>query len=231
MTPTHIAFIMDGNGRWAKSRGLERLDGHRAGVERIRTVIRCAAQAGVKYLTFYAFSTENWGRPQEEVDGLMELFCTAAVAEVPQLNEQGVKVLFVGDKERLSGKVKASLAEAERVTAGNTAITVLIAMNYSGRWEIVQAVKEIAREAAEGNIPPASITEQTVSGHLCTRGVPDPDLLVRTSGEMRVSNFLLWQIAYSEIYVTGACWPDFDEAEFAAALDAYSGRERRFGKL
>ncbi len=229
--PCHVAIIMDGNGRWAKARGLERLEGHMQGVESIRRAVKGALTRGVRYLTLYAFSTENWGRPRTEVSGLMDIFCRCAVNETPELKRQGVRLRFIGDVARMSGEVREGVAYCERETAENDRLTVLVALNYSARWEITQAVRTIAGEVREGKLLPEEIASETVSSHLTTVGVPDPDLLIRTSGEYRISNFLLWQSAYAEFYFTDICWPDFDEAEFDRALAAYAGRNRRFGRV
>ena len=225
----HVAIIMDGNGRWAKARGEERLYGHMQGVESIRRAIRGAMEHGVKYLTLYAFSTENWGRPREEIDGLMELLVENTVRETPELKRQGVRIRFIGDTDSMSDNVRRSKAYAEEETEGNDRLTLVIALNYSARWEITRMAQRLAREAVEGRIDPEAITARTVDEYLATAGYPDPDLIIRTSGEYRLSNFLLWQAAYSEFYFTPVQWPDFDEAEFARAIEAYAKRERRYG--
>ncbi len=230
-TPFHVAVIMDGNGRWAESRGRERLYGHMQGVEAIRKTVKAAIAGGVKYLTLYAFSTENWGRPQEEVDGLMDLFCQGAVRETPELKAQGVRIRFIGDVEGMSGEIRRSVAWCEQETGRNERLTLIVALNYSARWEIVRAARQIARQVKEGTLAPDGVTADTVADHLTTAGVPDPDLIVRTSGEFRLSNFLLWQAAYSEFYFTEVLWPDFDEAEFDRALAEYATRKRRYGKI
>lgn len=222
---------MDGNGRWAASRGRERAFGHSSGVESVRACIRAAAKAGVKWLTLYAFSTENWGRPTEEVEGLMELMCGSVVRETPELVAQGVRVVVIGNRGALSEKVRRHIDKMEEETAAGSTLTVVLAINYSARTEIARAVAEIATRAVAGGLAPIMITEQTVSENLYTAGIPDPDLIVRTGGEQRLSNFLLWQAAYSELYFTPVMWPDFGEKEFDAALEEYAGRERRFGKV
>ena len=227
--PQHVAIIMDGNGRWAELRGKERYEGHAAGVEPVRASLRAAARWGVKYLTLYAFSTENWGRPAEEVDSLMELFCKSVVNETLELIRQGVEVRMIGDRSRFSEKVRSYLAMAEEQTAGGRTLTLILALNYSSRSEITRAVQRIAARVAAGELAPGEISEGTVSASLDTAPYPNPDLVVRTSGECRLSNFLLWQCAYSEFYYTDTLWPDFDEAELDRAIAAYRQRDRRFG--
>ena len=229
--PQHVAIIMDGNGRWAELRGKERYEGHVAGVEPVRASLRAAARWGVKYLTLYAFSTENWGRPAQEVDALMELFCKSVVNETPELIRQGVEIRMIGDRTRFSEKVQRYLAEAEQRTAGGKTLTLILALNYSSRSEITRAVRQIAARAASGELAPEEISEGTISAALDTAPYPNPDLIVRTSGEHRLSNFLLWQGAYSELYFTPTYWPDFSGDDFDAAVAAYSGRHRRFGKV
>ena len=225
----HVAIIMDGNGRWAKARGEERLYGHMQGVESIRKAIRSALEHGVEYLTLYAFSTENWGRPQTEIDGLMELLVKHTARETPELKQQGVRIRFIGDTDAMSEEVRRSKSYAESETGMNDRLTLVIALNYSARWEITRMVRQLAREAVDGRIVPEEIGVETIDRHLATAGIPDPDLIIRTSGEYRLSNFLLWQAAYSEFYFTPVQWPDFDEAEFARAAEAYYRRERRYG--
>ncbi|MDR2935875.1 MAG: isoprenyl transferase [Rikenellaceae bacterium] len=227
--PQHIAVIMDGTGRWAKARGKERLFGHLQGVEAIRKVVRGAVEQGVKYLTLYAFSTENWTRPAEEVSGLMDLIGRYAVSETPELKRQGVRLEFIGALEGLSDEINEAIDYCRRETESNDRLHLVIALNYSSRSEIVTAACEIARRAAEGVLNPETIDEATVSEHLYTRSMPDPDLVIRTSGELRLSNFLLWQSAYAEFYFTDCFWPDFDQRELARAIEAYGRRERRFG--
>lgn len=229
--PQHVAIIMDGNGRWAKARGLERTDGHMKGIESVREVIRAAASRGVRYLTLYAFSTENWGRPAQEVETLMELICTCIVNETPELIRQGVKVSMIGDHEGLSPKVRQHIASIEERTAGGDRLTLVLAINYSSRSEITSAVKRLAAAVADGRLAPETITAETIAGNLYTAGIPDPDLIVRTSGECRLSNFLMWQAAYSEFYFTDVLWPDFDGREFDKAIEAYSHRDRRYGLI
>lgn len=227
--PQHVAVIMDGNGRWAALHGKERYEGHAAGVEPVRASLRAAARWGVKYLTLYAFSTENWGRPSGEVDALMELFCQSVINETPELIRQGVEVRMIGDRSRFSEKVQRHLAEAEERTAGGGTLTLILALNYSSRDEITRAVQRIARRVETGEIAPAEISEGTVSASLDTAPYPNPDLIVRTSGEQRLSNFLLWQASYAELWFPEVLWPDFTERDFDAAMEEYARRDRRFG--
>ena len=227
--PQHVAIIMDGNGRWAELRGKERYEGHAAGVEPVRASLRAAARQGVKYLTLYAFSTENWGRPAQEVDALMELFCKSVVNETPELIRQGVEIRMIGDRTRFSEKVQRYLAEAEQRTAGGKTLTLILALNYSSRSEITRAVRQIAARAASGELAPEEISEGTISAALDTAPYPNPDLIVRTSGEHRLSNFLLWQASYAELYFPEVLWPDFTEEEFDRAMEEYARRDRRFG--
>ncbi len=227
--PQHVAIIMDGNGRWAELRGKERYEGHAAGVEPVRASLRAAARNGVKYLTLYAFSTENWGRPEKEVDALMELFCRSVVNETPELIRQGVRVRMIGERSRFSEKVRGYLAQVEQQTAAGETLTLILALNYSSRSEIVRAVRRIAARSAAGELDPETIDEKGVSAALDTAEYPDPDLIVRTSGECRLSNFLLWQASYAELYFPEVLWPDFTEAEFDRAVEEYSRRDRRFG--
>ena len=229
--PQHIAIIMDGNGRWARLRGKERYEGHAAGVEPVRASLRAAVRWGVKYLTLYAFSTENWGRPAEEVSSLMELFCRSVVNETPELVRQGVRIAMIGDRSRFSEKVQRYLAEAEQKTAGGERLTLILALNYSSRSEITRAVRQLAARAAAGEITPESIDEAAISQALDTAPYPDPDLVVRTSGEQRLSNFLLWQCAYAEFIFTDTLWPDFKKEDLDAALLEYQHRQRRYGGI
>ena len=229
MIPQHIAIIMDGNGRWARMRGKERSEGHIAGMNALRETVRNVAHAGVKYLTVYAFSTENWGRPQAEVDALMELICKGVEMESEELVRVGIKVQTIGDRSRFSDKVKASLETIEQLTAAGENMTFVLALNYSSRSEITTAVQKLAQRVAQGEIKPEEIDEQMISSSLYTSFVPDPDLIIRTSGECRLSNFLMWQASYSEFYFTPTLWPDFDKAELDKALEAYAARDRRYG--
>ena len=217
--PRHIAIIMDGNGRWAEERGQGRVYGHINGVESMRKAIRAAVRRGVKFLTVYAFSTENWGRPKEEVQALMELLCTSLSNETAELKSQGVRMRFIGDVEALAEDVRAAIARSEKETHRNEKLTLVVAVNYSSRW-----VRDEGLQIHE-------ITDRTVADNLVTAGIPDPDLLIRTSGEQRLSNFLLWQLSYSELYFTETYWPDFDESEFDKAIAEYQKRERRYGIL
>jgi undecaprenyl diphosphate synthase len=227
--PQHIAIIMDGNGRWARQRGKERSEGHIAGMNSLRETVRNAAEAGVKYLTVYAFSTENWGRPQAEVDALMELICKGVEMETPELAKVGIKVKTIGDRSRFSDKVKASLEKIEQMTQAGENMTFVLALNYSSRSEMTTAMQNIAKRVAAGEIKAEEIDEKLISESLYTSFMPDPDLIIRTSGECRLSNFLMWQASYSEFYFTPTLWPDFDKAELEKALEAYSARDRRYG--
>lgn len=225
--PRHVAIIMDGNGRWALSRGLPRLAGHKAGTENLRRVIRSTVEFGVKYLTIYAFSTENWGRPLEEVRGLMSILEDVLDKELAELHAEGVQLRHIGRLERLSPKLQKKVLEAIELTKNNDRLVLNVAFNYGGRDEIVHAIQKIIRDG----IPAEQVTDELVSQYLYTAGVPDPDLIIRTSGELRVSNFLIWQAAYSEWYVTPTYWPDFDQEEYRRALEAFAQRDRRFGKV
>ena len=227
--PVHVAVIMDGNGRWARMRRKERYEGHMAGMDALRETVKNAADYGVKYLTVYAFSTENWGRPQQEVDALMDLVCKGVEMETPQLMEQGVRVLVIGDRGRFSDKVRAALDRIEGQTARGERMTLALALNYSSRSEITAAVRTLAQRAAAGEIAAADISEQSISEALYTASMPDPDLVIRTSGECRLSNFMLWQASYSELYFTDTLWPDFGREEFLNAMKAYAERDRRYG--
>ena len=227
--PRHVAIIMDGNGRWAEQRGKERYHGHLQGVESVRAAIRGAIRCGVEYLTLYAFSTENWGRPAEEVEALMELLCRSVVNESPELCSQGVRVRIIGDRSRFSARVLEHLAKIESETAAGKRLTVILALDYSSRSEIAAAVRSIAQRVAAGELTPAEIDETTVQSALYTADYPDPDFIIRTSGECRLSNFLLWQASYAEFYFPATLWPDFTEEEFVGAMDVYASRDRRFG--
>ncbi len=232
--PEHVAVIMDGNGRWAKKRALNRLKGHKAGIEAVRETIRCASDLGVRYLTLYSFSTENWKRPEEEVVGLMDLFAKTMLAEVDALHAEGVRVRTIGDLSILPEETRAAFDAAWEKTRENEGMTLIVAINYGSRQEMLHAAQCLMRHAVlqaeeTGEVPQA--TEELFERGLYTAGIPDPDLLIRTSGEMRISNFLLWQIAYSEIVVTDVLWPDFDRYEFLRALLEFQGRDRRFGAV
>lgn len=225
--PTHVAIIMDGNGRWAAARGLPRLAGHRAGTENLRRVIRACVEFNIKYLTIYAFSTENWGRPQEEVEGLMNILEDVIDKELDELNREGVQLHHIGRLDRLNPRLQEKVLQSIEITKNNDRLILSIAWNYGGRDEIICAFRRIMMDG----IKPEEINDELVSRYLFTAGIPDPDLIVRTSGELRTSNFLIWQAAYAEWYVTPTLWPDFDREEFYKALVSYSKRDRRFGRL
>lgn len=227
--PKHVAIIMDGNGRWAKAHGMDRTEGHVAGVETVHNITRQASDMGIKYLSLYTFSTENWNRPQKEVDALMHLVALVIEKETPGLIENNVKVNIFGDIERLPEITRRSLLRSIEQTSHCTGLTLSLALSYSARWELTRAMRNIAAEVAAGHLQPDQITEQTIQSNLSTAPMPDPDLLIRTGGDFRISNFMLWQIAYSEIYVTPTLWPDFTPEEFRDAIDNFARRERRFG--
>ena len=227
--PKHVAIIMDGNGRWAKQRGKERYEGHLMGVEAVRGVTRAAVRNGVKWLTLYAFSTENWGRPQAEVDAIMELFCRTVLKEGKELAEQGVRVKIMGERTRFSDEVLEMIEHIERLTADGDRLTVVLAFNYSSRREMVLAAQSLAQRVASGELGAEEINEEAFAQSLMTAEVPDPDLIIRTSGECRLSNFLLWQASYSEFYFPEVLWPDFTEEEFDKAMEVFARRERRYG--
>lgn len=231
--PQHVAVIMDGNGRWAKGQGEERLFGHRHGVDAVREVVRTAAGAGVKYLTVYAFSTENWGRPTDEVDGIMSLIAHAILAELETLTNAGIRMRFIGDLSSLPEALQESIRTAEAVVIPEDRLrmTLNVALNYSSRWEIAEAMKQIGTLIQNGDLKPEEVTQELISAHLATKEIPDPELLIRTSGEQRLSNFLLWQLSYTELYFTDTLWPEFDGARMQEALSEYGRRERRFGRL
>ncbi len=226
--PRHVAVIMDGNGRWAKAKGLPRTAGHRKGVEAVKKVTEEAVRLGVKYLTLYTFSTENWNRPVSEIAALMGLILDHLEEEIFMKNN--VRFRVIGDMSRIPEAVRARLDECMRHTAGNEKMTMVIALSYSSRWELVQAMRQIAEKVKTGDLSPSQVTEETVAAHLVTRFMPDPDLLIRTGGECRISNYLLWQCAYTEFYFCDTYWPDFDGNEFRKAIAEYQSRERRFGK-
>jgi len=229
--PTHIAIIMDGNGRWAKEHGQARIFGHTNGVEAVREVLKTCVDLGVRYLTLYAFSTENWGRPKEEVDGLMNLIVETIANEVEELDKNSVRLRSIGDKDKLPETCRKVLASATDKTQTNTKLDLILALNYSARWEIVDAVKKIARKVENKEIETEQITDKDFQKALCLGDVPDPELLIRTSGEYRISNFMLWQIAYSELYFTDTLWPDFKRQDLYKAVIDYQQRERRFGQV
>ncbi len=229
--PRHIAIIMDGNGRWAKQQGLPRYSGHRAGVESVREIVETCAQLGVKYLTLYTFSTENWNRPRLEVTTLMKLLLRTLKKEVDELNKNNVRLMAIGDLSSLPEKVQEELRDAIKRTSKNNKLTLVLALSYSGRWEIAEAVKKAAEEYKNGTVTLNDINVKTFGKYLYTANIPDPDLLIRTSGELRISNFLLWQIAYSEIYISPVFWPEFRKQHLFNAIQDFQRRERRFGKV
>lgn len=228
--PQHIAVIMDGNGRWAKQQGENRIYGHYEGVNSVRAVVEACGEIGVKYVTLYAFSTENWNRPKEEVDALMELLVSTISAETPELNKKNVRLQAIGNLESLPPACLEELNESVEVTSKNTGLTLVLALSYSSKWELVTAVKQIAKDIEVGLLNANDITEQDIQRHLCTKNIPDPELMIRTSGEHRISNFLLWQLAYAEFYFTEKFWPDFRKNDLFEAVLNYQNRERRFGK-
>ena len=229
--PAHAAIIMDGNGRWAKQRHLPRIEGHREGAESVRAVVRAAGEAGIKYLTLYAFSVENWSRPKDEVDTLMKYLARYLKSEVNDLMKHNVRLEVIGQIYRLPEFVQEQLEKTRSTLSRNNGLTAVLALSYGGRQEIVEAVRDIATKVQRGKLDPAEINEQVISQHLYTKNIPDPDLLIRTSGEMRVSNFLLWQISYAELVVTPTLWPDFRKPQFYEALEEYARRHRRFGAV
>lgn len=229
--PTHVAIIMDGNGRWATQQGKERYEGHIEGVVSVRACIKAARRNGVRYLTLYAFSTENWGRPQEEVEALMQLFCRSVTNETPELVKEGVRVRFIGRRDRFSEEVRERLLHIEQSTAEGDKLTLVLAFDYSSRDEIMRAARQLAERVAKGELQSGDITEQSISESLYTADIPDPDFIIRTSGECRLSNFLLWQASYAEMYFPQTLWPDFREEEFDKAMEVYAERDRRYGVL
>jgi undecaprenyl diphosphate synthase len=228
--PKHIAIIMDGNGRWAKEQGQDRLFGHYQGVVSVRKVVEAATEIGIQYLTLYAFSTENWDRPQEEVTGLMTLFVDTIAKEVPDLHKNNIKLHFIGNLEMLPNEAKEALFNATNLTAQNTGLNLIIALSYSSRWELVEAAKSLALQVSKGSLALNDITDTVFAENLTTKGFPDPELMIRTSGECRISNFLLYQLAYAELYFTDTRWPAFRKEDLIKALLEYQSRERRFGK-
>jgi len=229
--PRHIAIIMDGNGRWAQKQGLPRVHGHRKGGKSVRKIVTESARLGIECLTLYSFSTENWKRPKEEIEALMDLYAVYLISERPTIMDNNVKVRHLGNEEELPQRVVDELRETVRISRNNTGMTLCLALNYSGRSELVHAIRNIARAAKEGTLDPAAIDEEFISSQLYTKNLPDPDLLIRTAAENRISNFLLWQISYAELYVTDVYWPDFDEEVLHQSIFAYSQRNRRFGGL
>jgi undecaprenyl diphosphate synthase len=228
--PRHIAVIMDGNGRWAKKKGAMRIFGHRNAVQAVRDITEGCGEIGIKYLTMYAFSTENWGRPKDEIDGLMELLVNTLKQEISTLMENQVKLISIGETSNLPENCQKNLEWAKDKTKNNSGLTLILALSYSGRWEMVQAVKSMVDDIKSGKLNEHNIDEKAIEQRLQTAGVPDPELLIRTSGEMRISNFLLWQIAYTELYITPILWPDFRREHLYEAIWSYQQRERRFGK-
>lgn len=229
--PVHVAIIMDGNGRWAQARGLPRIYGHQEGKRNVKRIVRHAANLGIKYLSLFAFSTENWKRPKEEVNGLMEILRLGLQEERPEFIREGINVVFFGDRSKLPREVLEEMELTESLTASNDRLYLAFAINYSGRDDILRAVKRISQKVARGEIDISEIDDRLISQELDTRNFPDPDLIIRTSGELRISNFFLWQSAYSEFYFTSVLWPDFDEKEFDLAIEAYQSRKRRFGGI
>jgi undecaprenyl diphosphate synthase len=228
--PRHVAVIMDGNGRWARARGKPRPHGHRAGAQSARMVVESCAEAGVEALTLFAFSSENWRRPATEVRTLMELFLRALERETERLHENSVRLCFIGERSRFSEKLQERMAHAEALTRDNRRLTLTVAAGYGGRWDLVRATRRIAAQVAAGTLDPANIDESTLQSQLCLSDLPEPDLFIRTGGERRISNFLLWQLAYTELYFTDTLWPDFEREEMSRALDWFAGRQRRYGR-
>ena len=227
--PTHVAIIMDGNGRWARARGLPRAAGHKHGAESVKRAVRSTVEMGISYLTLYGFSSENWKRPEAEVNDLMGLLRFYLRSEIAYLQEQGVRLRVIGERQRLAHDIVALIEEAEKQTAANRNLTLVIALSYGGRCEIARAAQDLVREAQSGALMPEDIDEEAFERHLFTAGIPDPDLLIRTSGEKRISNFLLWQLAYAEFVFIDTLWPDFSKQDFQAAIQEYHARERRYG--
>lgn len=229
--PKHVAVIMDGNGRWAKKKGGLRIFGHQNAITAVRDTVEAAAELGIQYLTLYAFSTENWSRPEYEVNALMQLLVSTIRKETATLTKNNIRLKAIGDIDSLPGACRKELLEAIALTETNNRMTLVLALSYSGRWDITQAIKALARDVAQGKVQVEDIREDMVGNYLSTQNIPDPELLIRTSGEMRISNFLLWQLAYSELYITDLLWPDFRKQHLYEALLSYQRRERRFGKI
>lgn len=227
--PRHIAIIMDGNGRWAKKKGAMRIFGHHHAIKAVRDAIEGANDLGVEYLTLFSFSTENWSRPQDEVNGLMQLMVKTIADEVPMMMKNNIQMLSIGDVKSLHKSAYEKLEEAKRITSNNTGLKLVLALSYSGQWELAEATRRIAQKISEGKLKPEDITQQVMADHLDTHGMPDPELMIRTSGEFRISNFLLWQLAYTELYFTSVLWPDFRREHLIAAIEDFQKRERRFG--
>ena len=228
--PSHIAVIMDGNGRWARQRGLDRVFGHQQGVNAVRSAIEAAAELGISYLTLYAFSTENWGRPDEEVSALMGIMIQSLNKETDTLIKNNIRMMTIGDVDRLADDVRERLYDTIKLTSSCTGLNLVVALSYSSRWEITEAARKLAKDVKNGIVNIDSVNEEMFEKYLTTAGIPDPDLMIRTSGEMRISNFLLWQIAYTELYITEVLWPDFGKDDLYKAVIDYQSRERRFGK-
>ena len=228
-SPLHVAIIMDGNGRWAKQRNLPRTAGHKQGAEAVRRAVRAAPSLGISYLTLFGFSSENWNRPESEIDDLMALLRLYLRSETAELHKNNVRILIIGDRGRLPKDIVQLIEQAESTTRGNTGLTAILALSYGGRQDVTQAARTLARAAAAGEIDPDSIDEDHLAGHLATHGIPDPDLLIRTSGEQRISNFMIWQLAYTEFVFQEILWPDFDEQALASALEEFRRRDRRYG--
>lgn len=228
--PKHLAIIMDGNGRWAKKKGAMRIFGHRHAIQAVKDAIEAADNLGVKYLTLFSFSTENWSRPKDEVRALMKLLVKTIIDEISLMMNNNIRLISIGDLQSLPKSANDKLKEAKLRTENNTGLTVILALSYSGQWELTEATKHIAQKVSEGKLKPEDITQQTIADHLQTAGIPDPELMIRTSGEYRISNFLLWQLAYTEMYFTPVLWPDFRAEHLYAAVEDYQKRERRFGK-
>ena len=228
--PRHVAIIMDGNGRWAKAKKLPRIAGHRAGVDIVRKTVRACGKKGIEVLTLFAFSSENWRRPKREVTLLMELFVRALQQEVKSLNKNNVRLRMIGDMTALPPKLQKLIAKSEDLTKNNSGLTLVIAANYGGRWDITQAVQQLTQKVADGEIKPEDVTEEAIQQHTCISDLPEPDLFIRTGGEQRISNYLLWQLAYTELYYTETLWPEFDDEDFDVALASFASRQRRFGR-
>lgn len=229
--PRHVAIIMDGNGRWAKRRHLPRVAGHQKGVNAVLKAVRGAIRNGVEVLTLFAFSSENWRRPETEVSALMTLFLSTLEKELRRLHKEGIRLRFIGDRSAFSAKMRQAMQEAEALTADNRRLQLVIAVNYGGRWDLAQAARQLVDQVRRGELEAESIDEARLAAHLSTADLPEPDLFIRTGGEQRISNFLLWQLAYAELFFTDELWPEFDEDSLARALDWYAGRERRFGRI
>jgi len=229
--PVHIAIIMDGNGRWAKRRGNDRIFGHQHAVKAVRETTEAAAELGIRYLTLYTFSKENWNRPKREIDALMSLLMKTLQEETKTLIKNNIRLIVIGELKTLPDKIIRNIEKSVETTSGNTGLTLILALSYSGRWEILEAVRNIAKQITKGNVKPEEITDEFFSSCLITHNIPDPELLIRTSGEYRISNFLLWQIAYSELYFTNTLWPDFKKEDLYKAICSFQKRERRFGMI